>query len=216
VRTRPVTGRGTPGRLTKLDGRPRGRTTAYSWRCRWGIVGCLPAERSTSEHGNRPGPRPVPRVRRGARAGPTVGRSVRDGAEPPATRLDRVAYEVRRVGSGACGRSWRSVAVLRCCTAVLVVVPCDLCSRSANARLGGITLSSGQIVVLALLGLLLQVGVVALGVRWGVTSALRTLLTPDSSDREMLTETLRDAAAPHQGDAGASRMSSVSRNDDPL
>jgi len=40
-------------------------------------------ERVVSEHGNRSGPSPIPRFRRGVWAGSTVDRSVRSGAEPP-------------------------------------------------------------------------------------------------------------------------------------
>ena len=40
-------------------------------------------ERVVSEHGNRLGSCPIPRIRRGGRAGFTVDRPVRDGAEPP-------------------------------------------------------------------------------------------------------------------------------------
>ena len=73
------------------------------------------------------------------------------------------------------------------------------------------TASDDKIIVWVLLGLLLQVGVVALGVRWGVTSALRSLLTPGSSDRVLLTETLREAALSTSGDGP---LSSVSQSDD--
>ena len=38
--------------------RPRGRSAAYSWRCRWGRVGLLLHRAGHSEHGNRPTPPP--------------------------------------------------------------------------------------------------------------------------------------------------------------
>ena len=44
--------------------RPRGRSAAYSWRCRRGIVGLLLRRANHSEHGNRPGSCPLRRVRR--------------------------------------------------------------------------------------------------------------------------------------------------------
>jgi hypothetical protein len=44
--------------------------------------GASSAERSMSEHGNRSWSALVLRIRRGGGAGPTVGRSVRGGAEP--------------------------------------------------------------------------------------------------------------------------------------
>jgi hypothetical protein len=41
----------------ELPGRLRGRSAAYSQRCRRGIVGFLLRRANHSEHGNRPGPR---------------------------------------------------------------------------------------------------------------------------------------------------------------
>src|SRR5215213_8549888 len=67
--------RGTPGwPVGASTGRPRGRTTAYSWRGRRETAGCLLQRTVISEHGNRPVRLPPGRGQRAGRDRPTVDR----------------------------------------------------------------------------------------------------------------------------------------------
>src|SRR5450759_4000533 len=63
-------------------------------------------ERVVSEHGNRSGPCPVPRFRRGVWAGSTVDRSVRGGAEPPSYSQAGTAGYMGKGGSSF-EKGWR-------------------------------------------------------------------------------------------------------------
>src|SRR3954471_19028764 len=76
--------RGTPGwPVGASTGRPRGRTTAYSWRGRRETAGCLLQRTVISDHGNRPVRLPPERGQR--RGSGWVHRRPKapGGAEPP-------------------------------------------------------------------------------------------------------------------------------------
>ena len=84
VRTQSLIGLGTPGQACGCRPGGHGEVLQGSRGDAAGTeLGSSFVERVVSEHGNRSGPCPVSRFRRGVWAGSTVDRSVRDGAEPP-------------------------------------------------------------------------------------------------------------------------------------
>jgi len=109
----------------ELPGRLRGRPAAYSQRCRRGIVGLLLRRANHSEHGNRPGLRPVRRILRRWRGwvrrppiGPGRGGAavVLRGREsrPHGEGRQRLRRREGCCNAGRCVAEWRCSALWTC------------------------------------------------------------------------------------------------------